>query len=146
MAYLRFIVSDHHPDTGVPDGLFGAAYALRDAQDTSQSDHEVLAVQLEWFSKNLPIPDRFNRSASNGHYRRNAKGIAWFRDGALEHLSRMHEIKRVLEANGLVVHIVRADRIGYVVYEDGAQALRSPSRTPALARSGPGRRRGKRRS
>jgi hypothetical protein len=61
-----------------------------------------------------------------GYYRRNTKGIAWFRDNALTHISWMHEIKRVLEANGHVVHIVREDRIGYVVYEDAVQVIAEP--------------------
>ncbi len=106
--------------------MFGAAYDLRHAPETSKNDREVLTAQLEWFSKNLPIPERFNRSASKGYYRRNTRGIAWFRDDALEPLSRMHEIKRVLEENGYVVHIVREDRIGYVVYEDDAQVIAEP--------------------
>ena len=115
-----------HPDTAVADGLFGVAYALRDATETSISDRECLAGLLAWFSENLPIPKRFNRSASKGYYRRKTKGIAWFRDDAREHISRMHEMKRVLEENGHVVHIVREDRIGYVVYRDDAQAIAEP--------------------
>jgi hypothetical protein len=94
VAYLRFIVSNRHPDTGVSDGVFGAAYALRDTDETPKNGREALEEQLAWFSKNLPIPNRFNRSSSNGYYRRNNKVIAWFRDDALEHVSRMHEIKR----------------------------------------------------
>jgi hypothetical protein len=118
----------------VADGVFRAAYALRDADETSKDDREALAEQLAWFSRNLPIPKRFNRSASKGYYRRNTKGIAWFRDGALEHISRMHEIKRVLEANGHVVHIVREDRAGYVIYRDHAQVIAEPF---ADTRTGP---------
>jgi hypothetical protein len=30
MAYLRFVVSQLNSESGVEDGLFGAAYALRD--------------------------------------------------------------------------------------------------------------------
>jgi hypothetical protein len=67
-------------------------------------------------SQNLPIPKRFNRTASKGYYLRNTKGIAWFRDDALEHLSRTHELKRIVEGSGHVVRIVREDRIGYIVY------------------------------
>lgn len=54
------------------------------------------------------------------------EGIAWFRDDALEHISRMHEMKRVLEANGYAMHIVREDRIGYVVYSDDIQVIAEP--------------------
>jgi hypothetical protein len=126
VAYLRFIVSREHPDTGVADGLFGVAYALRDADETPSVDRESLAEQLAWFSKNLPVPKRFTRSSSKGYYRRTTKAIAWFRDNARSHITRMHEIKRVLEENGHVVHIVREDRIGYVVYEDAVQAIAEP--------------------
>lgn len=126
MTYLRFIVSRQHPNTGVADGLFSVAYALRDADETPSVDREFLAEQLAWFSENLPVPKRFNRSTSKGYYRRRTRGIAWFRDNALTHISRMHEIKRVLEANGHVVYIVREDRIGYVVYEDAVQVIAEP--------------------
>lgn len=126
MAYLRFIVSREHPDTGVADGLFGAAYAVRDAEETTIDDRERLTEQLAWFVQNLPIPERFNRSSSKGYYRRNTKGIAWFRDDAREHISRMHEMKRIVEANGHIVHIVREDRVGYVVYEDDVQVIAEP--------------------
>jgi hypothetical protein len=115
-----------HPDTAVAEGLFGVAYALRDAEETSRNDRESLTEQLAWFSKNLPIPTRFNRSSSKGHYRRNTKGIAWFRDNALEHISRMREMKRVLEANGHVVHTVQEDCIGYIVYSDDVQVIAEP--------------------
>jgi hypothetical protein len=81
VAYLRFIVSTEHPDTAVSEGLFGVAYALRDAG---------------------------------------------FRDDASEHISRMHEMKRVWEATGHVVHIVQEERIGYVVYGDEVQVIAKP--------------------
>ena len=126
MAYLRFIVPNPHPDTGVADGVFRAAYTLRDANGISQADRATLEEQLAWFSKHLPIPTRFNRSKSKGYYRRKTKGIAWFRDDALEHIARMYELRRVLEGNGRIVHVVREDRIGYVVYEDDVQVIAEP--------------------
>jgi hypothetical protein len=126
MAYIRFIVSTVNPDSEVEDGIFGAAYALRDAQSTSKNERELLVEQLKWFAKNLPIPKRFNRSASKGFYRRKTKGIAWFRDDALEHISRMHEVRRLLEASGYVVHVIQEDRVGYVVYTDSAQVIAEP--------------------
>ena len=119
-------MSSEHPDSGVADGLFGAAYAVRDAQETSLIDRDCLTDHLAWFVQNLPIPKRFNRSTSKGYFRRNTKGIAWFRDDAGEHISRMHEMKRIVEANGHLVHIVREDRVGYVVYEDDVQVIAEP--------------------
>src|SRR5262245_59423554 len=64
--------------------------------------------------------------APRGSIGEKTKGIAWFRDDAQEHISRMHEIKRVLEAHGHVVHVLTEDRIGYVVYEDAAQVIAEP--------------------
>jgi hypothetical protein len=93
-----------------------------------------LAGQLKCFSKNLPIPNRFNRSSSKGYYRRATKGIAWFREDATEYISRMLELKRVLEANGRAVHVVRENRVGYIVYEDDIQVIAEPF---ADTRTGP---------
>jgi len=126
MAFLRFIVSKLHPDSGVSDGIFATALGLRDAAEIPEHDRETLTKQLVWFTKHLPIPKRFNRSSSKGFYRKNTRGIAWFRDDALEHISRMHEIKRILEANGHMVHILREDRVGYIVYSDEAQVVAEP--------------------
>jgi len=134
VTYLRFTILTDHPDTGVADGVFRTAYALRDASGISNADRESLAAQLEWFSKNLLIPKRFNRSASKGYYRRATKGIAWFREDAGEHISRMYALKRVLEANGHPVHVVRESRVGYVIYEDEAQVIAEPF---ADTRTGP---------
>lgn len=124
--YLRFIVATNHPDTGVADGVFRTAYALRDADEVSTADRSALDEQLEWFSNNLLIPKRFNRSASKGYYRRATKGIAWFRDDAVEYISRMFELKRVLDANGHSVQVVRTSRVGYIVYQDEAQVVAEP--------------------
>jgi len=120
------VVSKFHPDSGVENGLFGAAYVLRDDDDVREEDRSSLRDHLDWFAKNLATPRRFNRSTSKGYYRRAAKGIAWFRDTATEHVARMHEMKRIVEANGYVVTLVREDRIGYIVYEDETQVVAEP--------------------
>jgi hypothetical protein len=89
--------------------VFRAAYALQDANGISQADRATSEEQLAWFSKHLPIPTRFNRSKSKGYYRRKTKGIAWLRDDALENISRMYELRRVLEANGRIHVVLTAD-------------------------------------
>ena len=126
MAYLRFVVAGSHPDTAVAPGLFAVAYALRRAAETSAGDRDALAALLDWFSVNLQVPERLNRSKSKGYYRRATKGIAWFREDARDHIRRMHELKVILEANGYVVRVVQAERIGYVVHEDDAQVIAEP--------------------
>lgn len=126
MAYVRFVLARKHPDSGVAEGLFSVAYSLRDAEDTRAGDRDALDELLAWFKKHLPMPDRFGRTKSKGYYRRNTKGVAWFRDDAHEHIARMHDIKRIVEANGYVVRIVQEERIGYVVYSDDLQVIAEP--------------------
>lgn len=126
MPFLRFIIARKHPDSGVSEGVFATAYRLRDAAETSRQDREILKGHLKWFATHLKIPSRFNRSSSKGFYRKNTKGIAWFRDDALEYLSRMHDIKRVLEANGEIVEVLQEERLGYIVYTDEVQVIAEP--------------------
>jgi len=126
MAFLRFVVADLDPDSMVETGLFQAAAELRDSADISTQDRETLKEQLAWFSEHLEKPTRFNRTSSKGHYRRATKGISWFRDTAREHLARMHELKRIIEANGRPVTLVQEKRVGYVVYEDEFQVVAEP--------------------
>jgi len=102
------------------------AYALRDNPDVALEDRDALREELVWFEKHLPTPTRFNRTISKGHYRRNTKGIAWFRDSATECITRIHRIKRVLESNGHPVTMIRETRIGYIVYEDALQVVAEP--------------------
>jgi len=46
----------------------------------------------------------------------------------------MFELKRVMEANGHSVHVVRENRVGYIVYEDDVQVIAEPF---ADTRTGP---------
>jgi hypothetical protein len=136
MAFMRFVLGGRHPDSGVEDGLFDAAYALRSAKELSPADRSALEEALSWFEKNLATPKRFNRTKSKGFYRRNARGIAWFRDSAHEHLRRMHQLRRLLERHGHSVELLQEDRLGYIVYEDAVQVVAEPF---ADTRTGSGR-------
>ncbi len=126
MAFLRFIVSQSNPDSGVEGGLFGAAYVLQRSDDLPEADRAALRALLAWFEKHLLTPERFNRTSSKGYYRRTPKGISWFRDTASEHISKMHDLKRIAEANGYEVAVIQEDRVGYLVHEDEYQVIAEP--------------------
>jgi hypothetical protein len=126
VPFLRFASISRNAQSGVEVGLFQIAYAIRDNPATSEADQRAIRRQLAWFSKHLPAPTRFNRSRSKGYYRRNAKGISWFKDTASECLARMHALKRLAEEHGYAVNVIREDRIGYIVYEDDCQAVAEP--------------------
>ena len=126
MGFIRFVLSKRHPDSGFNNGLFGLAYKLRDDPAVDAKDRESLKQALAWFDEHLPKPKRFNRSKSKGYYRRNTKGIAWFRDSATDCVAKMHQIKNVLEANGYHVATIKETRVGYIVYEDASQVVAEP--------------------
>jgi len=116
--FVRFVLTTRHPESGVEEGLFRAAYHLRDSSRVEEEDRRLLTEELAWFGENLVTPDRFNRSKSKGFYRRTTRGIAWFKDSATECLSRMHRMRVILEKYGHPVMMLTETRIGYVVYED----------------------------
>lgn len=126
MAFIRFVLSNKHPDSGVESGMFASAKILRENADVSETDRQSLQEILIWFSTHLVVPTRFNRTRSKGHYRRNTQGIAWFRDTAKDHLARMHQLKALFEKHGHNVTMIREARVGYVVYEDEFQVVAEP--------------------
>ncbi len=126
MRFIRFVLARRHSDSGLEDGAFGLAYELRDSPDVETADRDLFAETLTWFETNLETPTRFNRTKSKGFYRRNTRGIAWFKDSASEHLARMHRIKRVLEQYGQPVVMLSEPRIGYITYEDAFQVIAEP--------------------
>jgi hypothetical protein len=126
MRFIRFVLAQRNPDSGVEDGTFRLAYELRDSPHVEAADRNTLTENLTWFEKNLETPARFNRTKSKGFYRRNTRGIAWFKDNATEHLARMHQIKTVLERYGHPVRMLSEPRVGYVIYEDAFQVVAEP--------------------
>jgi hypothetical protein len=113
----------------VEEGLFVPAYKLRDDPALSETEREQLSDTLDWFETNLKTPARFNRTRSKGYYRRNTRGIAWFRDTANECISRMHVVKRLIESHGYAVAVIDETHVGYIVSEGEARSLRSHSPT-----------------
>ena len=126
MPFVRFIVAERHPESGVEDGLFGIAYERREDPAVSVEDRRELHACLSWLDEHLKVPERFNRSRSKGYYRRATRGISWFRDSAVECIGRMHRIKAVLERYGHHVTMLSETRVGYVIYEDDVQVVAEP--------------------
>jgi hypothetical protein len=134
MAFIRFVLAKRHPESGFHDGVFRVAYQLCDDTDVSDADRRSLRELIDWFEKKLATPDRFNRSRSKGYYRRATRGIAWLRDTATDCASKMHQLRSILETNGYQVRMIRANRVGFIVYEDEHQVVAEPF---ADTRTGP---------
>jgi hypothetical protein len=125
---LRFVLQRSHRDTGVGEGVFGAAYELRDGTVISVSDRRSLEDLLAWFRANLAVPQRFNTSKSKGYYRRTTADISWLKPTAGELIAKMRELVAILDKNGYPVSEITTDRPGYVVFEDDHQVVAEPFR------------------
>jgi len=120
---LRFVLLRSHPDTGVQEGIFEAAYSLEEDAATSPADRQLLKELLAWFNINLARPPRFNKTTSKGYYRRTTAGVSWLKSAAAEHVSKMRALAAILEQNGYLVCQITTDRPGYVVFEDDHQVV-----------------------
>ena len=126
MAFLRFVLLEKHPDSGLNEGLFRLAYRLGKDPEFDEDDRSQLKEITSWFDKHLLVPSRFSRTSSKGYYRRATHGISWFRDTSNECVTRMFALKRIFEQNGHTVTLIQEERIGYVVYEDEHQVVAEP--------------------
>jgi len=123
---LRFVLLRSHPDTGVEEGIFSAAYALRDSAFTPMPDGQSLESLLSWFDANLATPVRLNRTKSKGHYRRRTRGVSWLKSTAAEHIAKMRALSAIMEEHGYRVSQITTRRPGYVVFEDDFQIVAEP--------------------
>jgi hypothetical protein len=127
--FVRFVVPSRiHAESQVAMGAIALAYQLVDEEAIADADRGELARWLRWFEDHLPVPDRFNRTTSKGWYRRNTRGIAWLRATANEHIEAMRALGVVVTRCGFPVAELRADRVGYVTYEDATQVIAEPFR------------------
>ena len=112
--------------SGVRDGVFKAAYALRREGHLPGFQYSQLDGLLKWFGSNLTVPLRFNRTKSKGYSDRNARGISWLKPTANEHIKRMWELKSILDDHGQLATAIKTGRPGYIVYEDRFQIVAEP--------------------
>lgn len=123
--YLRFVVSQLDEDSSRELGVFHAVGNLRDEGklfDYEEEHHEEIR---QWFNQNLEKPSRFT-AAKPPFYRKQNRAISWFKDSAHEHLSRIRDLVAILQNHGVLVRVLKTDRVGYVVYEDEFQIVAEP--------------------
>ena len=126
--YVRFVIGRKGEDSHVEQGIFQAAARALEWQNITGSDADELNELRAWFSKNLEKPTSFGRDKLR-------LGICWFKAESTEHISRIWEMVRILERNGIYVKKIRTDKPGYVIYEDGWQLVAEPFRKGTMPRS-----------
>lgn len=125
--YVRFVIGRKDENSHVEQGIFQAASRALEWHNIAGSDADELNELREWFSENLERPTAFGRD-------RLRLGICWFKTGATEHISRIWEMVRILERNGIYVKKIRTNQPGYVIYEDEWQLVAEPFRKGTMPR------------
>lgn len=121
--YIRFVIHRKDEDSGRRIGLFQVCSELLETNALTPYEEQQLRELRVWFNQNLKKPKSFAKSKKP-----NARGVAisWFKDTAGECISRMYEMKSLMEAHGITVDVIRTSRPGYVVYEDDHQVTAEP--------------------
>jgi len=123
--YVRFTIADIDEDSGRELSLFHAVLKLRERGELYPYEEEKHDLLREWFGEHLERPSRFTSSKPPFHRKKN-KAISWFKDTAHEHLAQARSLVAILENHGVSVRMLRAKRVGYVVYEDEFQIVAEP--------------------
>ena len=102
-------------------GVFQAAYRLQDSGDLAEHELLVLKDAMDWLDEHLEPPACLEKTA-------NAAAICWFRPEAKRPIEKVRAIAALLEEHGWIVRMVKTDRPGKVIYEDGWQVVAKPWR------------------
>ena len=123
--FVRFVTVSPHGESRQKLGVFQAVFQLKNTGRLSRDEESHLESLSSWFDRNLHKPDRFT-SSRPPYYRKRQNGIAWFKDSAKAHISKMWELVAMLNEHEMKTEIVKTDRPGYVVYEDDFQIVAVP--------------------
>lgn len=121
--FVRFVVNEIDRDSGRRQGLFQAMRSLQDSGVLSIQDVELVDAIRRWFSEHLKKPRRL--AISSRHHGK-AQALSWFKDTATNHIAKMREFAKVLERHGMTVEMIKAKRLGYILYEDEFQVAAYP--------------------
>jgi len=126
--YIRFVIARKDEDSHVEQGIFQAAALALEWNQIKGHDADELNELRGWFSENLERPTSFGRDTLR-------LGICWFKTESTEHISRIWEMVRILERNGIYIKKIRTDKPGYVIYEDEWQLVAEPFRKGTITRT-----------
>lgn len=117
--HLRFVTTRTHKDSGKPEGVFAASYALLNSDDISKEEWKRLRQHLDWFNANLPHPPRgFDAN----------RAIFWFKSSATESIRQIWELVFLLRQHSYHVEVHKCQRLANILYEDELQVAAYPSK------------------
>src|SRR5262245_46477069 len=119
--FVRFVTLSRDEGSHCLEGVFQAAFRLRDRGRLGRDAARRFEGLRQWFNASLPVPTRFSRSKGR-------PAVCWFKAEATEHLGKIRELVALLEGQGVRIRRLRTRRPGYVVYEDAFQVTAVPFR------------------
>ncbi|TNE32754.1 MAG: hypothetical protein EP349_00955 [Alphaproteobacteria bacterium] len=121
--YIRFITAEYCPESASKLGLIVAAHDLIDDEVLDAMNEDILKGILKWFDDNLPEPTRLRKSRK---YHTVNIALSWYKPTAINHISKMYELKSFLELHGITTEVIKTFRPGVIVYEDRYQVVAEP--------------------
>ncbi len=115
--FVRLTILRAHSESLQPQGLFGAAYALRRKGRCPAGLEPWLDDTLSWLEDHIYAP-----------YMNEPRAVFWFRDEWQVLVEQMWSLAVVLRQAGENVQMVTTRRPGYVIYEDDVQVAAIPFR------------------
>ena len=122
-SFIRFVSAEASEDSGALEGLFQAAYRMRETGAFPPHVVEELTKELGWFESHLSRPIVYR---PRGVDKRRA--ICWFKETAVEHVQRAQRLAAILRRHGMEVRQLRTQTPGRLVHEDVQQVMAVPFR------------------
>jgi hypothetical protein len=121
--FIRFVLPLTTPDPRRSPGIFRGLLPMRAWERLDGGHRAWLEEEIAWFGLHLRAPREVD-----------ARAVFWFRPDAGEALTRIWALVRIVEDEGVPVHVYRTRRPGSVVYEDEQQVAAVPWRDSFDAR------------
>ncbi|CAM3503283.1 hypothetical protein [Parendozoicomonas haliclonae] len=119
--YTRFTVNYKNKNSGVDQGVLGAAFKLKKDDEIPIEFKKSFDDCLNWFQKHLITPVIFELGE-------NKNSVYWFKNTAIEAIKKVRVIIPILQACGLEVCENNSDKPGKIIYEDNQQVVAIPKR------------------
>lgn len=119
--HLRFATTKQLSDSAANEGVFQAAFDLRDSGALSESEAEGLAECLAWLQMHLKSPDCLRAEG-------NHRAVCWFKPRARKPMQYVWRLVHLLRDYGRTVEVHKTRDPGVVLYEAGWQVVAKPRR------------------
>ncbi|WP_062269677.1 hypothetical protein [Endozoicomonas arenosclerae] len=117
--YTRFTVNYINKQSGMSQGILGAAFKLKKDGRVPPPLKDSFELSLSWFQTAFLTPDIFDQTSCR-------EGICWFKDTQTDLINKVRELIPTIERCGLKVSEQKSRDPGKVIYEDDHQVVAIP--------------------